>query len=468
MIRRLLVANRGEIAVRIVRACRDLGIESVQVHSDADRDSLAVRLAHRAVGIGPAPARESYLNAPALIAAARFTDCDAIHPGYGFLSESANFAELCARSNLVFVGPSPAHIRLMGDKAAARSAAQKAGVPVIPGSDGALSDPARLTEVARDVGYPLLIKASAGGGGKGMRVVESPRQLEQAFVAARSEADAAFSDPRVYIERYLPDVRHIEVQVLGDAGHAIHLGERDCTVQRRHQKLVEETPSPALDAAQRHHLTEAALRLARAVDYVNAGTMEFVFDNTTGEFFFIEMNTRLQVEHPVTEMATGVDLVVQQLRIASRDGLGLQQSDIRSQGHALECRINAEDTERDFLPQPGTITGLHLPTGPWVRVDTHAFAGCTVSPYYDSLVAKIIVHGPTRDQTLARMARALGELRIDGITTNLDLQRAIMADRRFMKARINTRFLEELPGALRSDALTRNTLPAKLSGTVIA
>jgi acetyl-CoA carboxylase biotin carboxylase subunit len=462
MIRRLLVANRGEIAVRIIRTCRDLGVETVQVYSKADRDGLAVRLAHRAVGIGEAPAAKSYLNAQALVAAALFTDCDAVHPGYGFLSENAEFAQLCQRKRLIFVGPLPDHIRLMGDKAAARRAAQEAGVPVIPGSDGTVASLAEAQRVASDIGYPILIKASAGGGGKGMRVVASPRDLEPSLQAAQSEALAAVGDARVYLERYLADVRHVEVQVLGDGSQFVQLGERDCTIQRRHQKLVEESPSPALDALQRERLAQAALRLVRHVRYVNAGTVEFVLDNRTSEFFFIEMNTRLQVEHPVTEMTTGLDLVAHQLQLASGEPLAIDQGAVVSRGHAIECRINAEDPARGFMPQPGTITRWSAPSGPDVRIDTHVRAGTSVSPYYDSLIAKVIVHAPSRTEAIARMHRALGELDVQGIATNVALHRTIMSDPRFVQARFNTRFLNE------ASDLTSETGDAKRARAPVA
>jgi acetyl-CoA carboxylase, biotin carboxylase subunit len=445
MIRRLLVANRGEIAVRVIRTCRALGIETVAVYSSADRGSLPARLADRRVGIGEAPAAKSYLNAQAIVAAALFTECDAVHPGYGFLSENAEFAELCRRKGLTFVGPDAEHIRLMGDKAAARKAAQQAGVPVVPGSGGTVASLDAARDVAAGIGYPILIKAAAGGGGKGMRVIESPRELEAALHAARSEALAAFGDASAYLERYLPDVRHIEVQVLGDGQKSVHVGERDCTVQRRHQKLIEETPSPALESSQRAQLADAALRLVEQVRYVNAGTVEFVLDNRSGEFFFIEMNTRLQVEHPVTEMVTGLDLVEQQLRISSGEPLAIDQHAIVPRGHAIECRINAEDPSRGFLPQPGTITTLRLPSQAGVRVDTHVEAGTSITPHYDSLIAKLVVHAPTRNEAVTLMDRALGELDVGGLTTNIALQRAIINDARFLQARFNTRLLDESP-----------------------
>jgi acetyl-CoA carboxylase biotin carboxylase subunit len=456
-IKRVLVANRGEIAVRIVRACRDLGIETVQVHSEPDAGSLAVKLADVAIGIGPASARESYLNQPALISAAIFGGCDAIHPGYGFLAENAAFAELCRRKGFIFIGPQPEVIRMMGDKAEALAIARRAGVPTIPGSDGLVADVAQALAVASGVGYPILLKASGGGGGKGMRIVDDPALLERDFTAAQSEARSAFGDPRLYIERYLTDVRHVEVQIVGDGDDVVHLGERDCTIQRRHQKLVEETPSPALDERLRDAMTTAAVRLARDAGYRSVGTVEFVLDNGTREFFFIEMNTRLQVEHPVTEIVSGIDLVQEQIQIASGAPLSFSQSDVGLSGCAIECRINAESAARGFAPQPGTITGLRLPAGPWVRVDTHAVAGLVISPFYDSMIAKLIVHGSSRAQAIARMQRALDEIEIGGIETNVDLHRRIMASPRFQAGVFNTRFLDDLLG---DPAATEASLPS--------
>jgi acetyl-CoA carboxylase biotin carboxylase subunit len=445
MIRRVLIANRGEVAVRVIRACRDLGLETVQAYSDADAKSLAVQLADASVNIGASPARESYLNPMAVIGAAILSDCDAIHPGYGFLSENAAFARQCRRNGLTFIGPTPEVIEQMGDKAVARSLAKKAGVPTVPGSEGAIADVAEARALADAMGYPVLLKAAAGGGGKGMRVVEASAAFEAAFLAAQSEAHAAFGDSRIYIERFLTDIRHVEVQLIGDGVDAIHVGERDCSIQRRHQKLVEETPSPAVDAALREALTDAALRLARAVGYTSLGTVEFVLDNPTREFYFIEMNTRLQVEHPVTEMVTGIDLVAEQIRVASGERLSLRQEDVAPRGHALECRINAENAERGFLPQPGTISALRLPAGPWVRVDTHAFAGCEVPPYYDSLVAKLVTWGATREDAIERMRRALAECRIEGVATNVSFHARVMDDPRFLQGSFSTAFIDTMP-----------------------
>jgi len=447
VIRRVLVANRGEIAVRIIRACRALGIETVQVYSDADRDCLAVRLADRAVGIGRGPARESYLNAPSLLGAAIFGECDAIHPGYGFLSESGAFAEQCARKGFTFIGPQAEVICLMGDKAAALRIAGQAGVPTVPGSDGPVADPQAAATAASRLGYPVLLKAVAGGGGRGMRVVESARSLGKEFVAAQSEARAAFGDPGLYIERYLPDVRHVEVQLAGDGSSVIHLGERDCTIQRRHQKLIEESPSPVLDARSRESLCGSALRIARQVGLRNVSTAEFVLDNATREFFFIEMNTRLQVEHPVTEAVTGIDLVQLQIRLAAGEKLPLSQQEVRARGCAIECRVNAERMGGGFVPCPGTISGLRLPSGPRVRVDTHAYPGAAIPPYYDSLIAKLVVSGDSRPDAISRTRRALDELSIEGVESNIALHRSVMDHPRFQSGEFNTRFLDALFGA---------------------
>jgi acetyl-CoA carboxylase biotin carboxylase subunit len=452
VIRRVLVASRGEISVRIIRACRDLGIETVQVYSQADAGSLPVRLADRSIGIGRSPARESYLNPAALIGAAIFGDCDAIHPGYGFLSENAAFAESCARSGLTFIGPPPAVISLMGDKAAARELARREGVPVVPGSKGSISDPAEARRIAAAIGYPVLLKAVGGGGGRGMRVVERAGDLAAELAAAQSEAEGAFGDARVYIERYLPDVRHVEVQLAGDGTNVIHVGERDCTIQRRHQKLIEETPSPAVDAALRNAITDAAVSLAHRVRYANVGTAEFILDNRTREFYFIEMNTRLQVEHPVTEEASGIDLVQLQIRLAGGEPLGLAQDGVTLTRCAIECRINAESVDRGFMPRPGTVVGVRMPQGSGIRVDTHLCPGATVPPYYDSLIAKIIASGGTRSEAIDRMRLALDEVSIEGVETNVELHRRIVADSRFRSGDFNTGFLDTL---VREDTVTR-------------
>ena len=447
-IRRLLVANRGEIAVRILRSCRDLGIECVQAYSEADRDSLAVKTADDSICIGPAPSRRSYLNAQAIVAAAILADCDAVHPGYGFLAENAEFAALCARHGLTFVGPRPEVIRQMGNKAEARGIARAAGLPVVPGS-GLIATEADARRAASGIGFPVLIKASAGGGGRGMRVAWSADELPAALSLAQTEAIAAFGDGAVYLEKYLVDIRHIEVQMLGDGHRAIHLGERDCTIQRRHQKIIEETPSPALSADLRQQLLECAVRLAEHVNYSSAGTIEFVFDNATGAFYFIEMNTRIQVEHPVTEMVSGIDLISQQLLIAGGSELAIAQSDVILAGHAIECRINAEDESRNFMPDPGAITRVRMPSGPGIRVDTHIYDGYVVPPYYDSLLAKIVVKGASRADAITRMQGALDEAQLEGICSNVDLHKRLLKEPAFVSGRINTAFLE---GFLRHQA----------------
>jgi acetyl-CoA carboxylase biotin carboxylase subunit len=440
---KVLIANRGEIAVRIIRACRELGVRTAAVFSQADANALHVRLADEAICIGPPPARLSYLKLDRIISAAAISGAEAIHPGYGFLAENPQFAEICERSGIAFIGPSAASIRLMGDKAAARRSAEAQGVAVLPGSRHPVRDAEEAVRLAREIGFPLIIKASAGGGGKGMRVVERAEGLEPALATAGAEAAAAFGDPAVYLERYLPDPRHIEVQVLLDgSGAGVHLGERDCSIQRRHQKLVEESPSPALTESRRQAIGQAALRVARAADYRNAGTVEFLLDGD-GQFYFMEMNTRIQVEHPVTELVTGVDLVQAQIRIAAGERLSITQAEVRMAGHAIECRINAEDPGR-FLPSPGRITELHLPGGPGVRVDTHAYAGYTVPPQYDSLLAKIIVHAPTRDEAIARMQRALAEIWVEGVKTTIPVHQRILAHSEFRAGRTSTRFLERV------------------------
>jgi acetyl-CoA carboxylase biotin carboxylase subunit len=441
-IRRLLIANRGEIAVRILRSCRDLGITSVQAFSEADRDSLAVKTADEAICIGPAAAQASYLNGRALVGAAILAGCDAVHPGYGFLSENAAFAARCIQHGLIFVGPRPEIIRQMGDKAEARRIAREAGVPVVPGSAVLTSD-ADAQRAAEEIGFPVLIKASAGGGGRGMRVAKDTDELRAALPVAQREAASAFGDNSVYCEKYLADIRHVEVQILADGDRAIHLGERDCTIQRRHQKIVEEAPSPALSEPVRSAVLDCALRLARHVKYSSVGTVEFVFDNLTGKFYFIEMNTRIQVEHPVTELVTGIDLINQQLLIAGGQGLALRQDEVTFTGHAIECRINAEDEARDFMPDPGTLTRVEMPSGPDIRVDTHVYSGYEVPPYYDSLLAKVIVKGATRADALMRMSCALDKLRLEGVSSNVSLQMRLLGDATFVAGRINTVFLGE-------------------------
>jgi acetyl-CoA carboxylase biotin carboxylase subunit len=441
-LRRVLIANRGEIAVRINRACRALGLETVQVYSDADRDSLAVRLADRAVCIGPARAAQSYLNGAHIVSAARVFGADAIHPGYGFLSENAEFAALCEEEGIVFVGPSARVIALMGDKASARQMATQAGVPVTPGSPGTVANADEARAVADAIGYPVLLKASAGGGGRGMRVAAHAAEVATQFESAAREAKAAFGSDAIYVERYLPRIRHIEIQILSDGDTVLHLGERDCSLQRRNQKLVEESPSPALSPIVRERIGEAAVRLCRHVGYLGAGTIECILDQDSGKFYFMEMNTRVQVEHPVTELVTGIDIVREQLRIAGGARLAWRQEDIRLDGHAIECRINAEDADADFAPCPGTVHAVHFPGGPGVRVDSHVHAGYRVPPYYDSLLAKLVTWGRDRDEAIARMRCALAELRLEGITTTAPFHERLLRTDAFARGDVHTRFVE--------------------------
>ncbi|MFW6085381.1 MAG: acetyl-CoA carboxylase biotin carboxylase subunit [Gemmatimonadota bacterium] len=441
MFDKILIANRGEIALRVIRACRELGIRTVAVYSEVDRDSLHVRFSDEDVCIGAAPGRESYLNIPRIIAAAEITGAEAIHPGYGFLAENAEFAEICERSGFTFVGPSAEMIRTMGDKAEARRTMIAAGVPVVPGTEGAIDDVEEARKGAADIGFPVMIKAAAGGGGKGMRICREADQFEQAFTMARNEAAAAFDDPRVYIERFVERPRHVEIQVLGDRhGNVVHLGERDCSIQRRHQKLIEEAPSPALTPESREAMGAAAVRAAEAIDYSNAGTVEFLLDSG-GDFYFMEMNTRIQVEHPVTEMTTDVDLVKQQIRSAAGEVLELREPPLL-RGHAIECRINAEDPEHDFRPSPGTITAFHSPGGPGIRIDSHVFAGYRVPPHYDSLLGKLIAHGATRDEALRRAHQALEEFIIEGVHTTIPFLRRVLEHPDFVAGEVDTRFLE--------------------------
>lgn len=438
----LLVANRGEIAVRIIRAARELGLETVAVYSDADAGSLATQLADRSVRIGPAQAHKSYLSIDAIVTAALSVGAGAIHPGYGFLSENATFAQAVADAGLVFVGPGVQAIRTMGDKAAARAAAQSAGVPTVPGSDGVVDDVEEAVRVAERIGYPVMIKASAGGGGRGIRVADDEAQLRREIVTAQAEARAAFGNGAVYLERFVRRARHIEVQILGDGVEVVHCFERECSLQRRRQKIWEEAPSAAIDARTREALCTSAVLLAQAVSYSGAGTLEYLYDDETGEFFFIEMNTRIQVEHPITEMVTGIDLVKEMLRIARGEPLRLRQQDIRLNGAAIEVRINAEDPDRNFMPCPGTLASLALPGGPGVRFDSMLFPGCTVPPFYDSLLGKLIVADEDREAALARLARALGELRIDGLTTTRRLHQRLVADPDVRAGRVHTGFIE--------------------------
>jgi acetyl-CoA carboxylase biotin carboxylase subunit len=451
MFRKVLIANRGEIALRVIRACRELGLATVAVYSEADHESLHVRFADDDVCIGPAPARLSYLRIPALIAAAEITGADAIHPGYGFLAENAEFAETCAASGVTFIGPTAEQIRAMGDKAMARKIAQEVGIPVVPGSKGAVGDAAEAQRIAEGIGFPVLIKAAAGGGGKGMRVAHEPESFGQAFQLARNEALAAFGSSEVYLEKYLARPRHVEIQVMGDRhGRVMHLGERDCSVQRRHQKLVEESPSPAVDADLRERMGDAAVRAAEKIGYVGAGTVEFLLDQD-GSFYFMEMNTRIQVEHPVTEMVTNFDLVKEQIRVAAGEPMAFEIKGGRVRGHAIECRVNAEDPYRNFQPSPGAITTFHPPGGPGVRVDTHIYAGYTVPPHYDSLLAKVIVHGNNRTEALARMRQALDSFIIEGVTTTIPFLRRVIEHPDFAAGRVDTKFLERTPELLRAD-----------------
>ena len=442
MFSRILIANRGEIALRVIRACRELGVQCVAVYSEADRGAQYLDLANETVCIGPAPATESYLNIPRIISAAEISNVEAIHPGYGFLAENSHFAEVCRDCKIHFIGPDPESMRLLGNKVEARRLAIGAKVPVCAGSEHALENEDEAARIAAKIGYPVILKASAGGGGRGMRIAHNEISLRAGYHAARSEAEVAFKSPDVYLEKYLERARHVEVQILADrAGNAIHLFERDCSLQRRHQKLVEESPSPALDPTVREQLCLAALRLVKVAKYVNAGTVEFLLDRDSN-FFFSEVNTRIQVEHPVTEMVTGVDLVQWQLRIAAGEPLTLRQKDIVQTGHAIECRINAEDTANKFRPCAGRIDTFVAPGGPGVRLDTHAYAGYTITPYYDSMIGKLIVHRPTRAEAIATARRALAEFTIGPICTSIGLHQEILAHREFVKGNVDTGFIE--------------------------
>ena len=442
MFEKILIANRGEIALRIQRACRELGIKTVVVHSEVDTEAKYVKLADESVCIGPAASRDSYLNIPAIISAAEVTDAEAIHPGYGFLSENADFAERVEKSGFVFIGPRADSIRLMGDKVSAKDAMKKAGVPVVAGSDGALPEDAReIVKIARSVGYPVIIKASGGGGGRGMRVVHTEAALVNAVNTTRQEAGAAFGNPAVYLEKFLENPRHVEIQVLADEHrNAIHLGERDCSMQRRHQKVVEEAPAPGITRRLIDKIGTRCADACRKIGYRGAGTFEFLYEN--GEFYFIEMNTRVQVEHPVTELITGYDIVQQQIRIAFGERLSIRQRDVSPRGHAVECRINAEDPFK-FTPSPGRITAWHPPGGPGIRVDSHVYSGCVIPPNYDSLIAKVIAYGDTREQAIARMRVALSEMVVEGIQTNLALHRELMTDARFIAGGTSIHYLEQ-------------------------
>jgi acetyl-CoA carboxylase biotin carboxylase subunit len=441
MFDKILIANRGEIALRVLRACKELGIKTVAVHSTADADAMHVRFADESVCIGPPAAKDSYLNVPAILSACEITGADAVHPGYGFLSENARFAEILNDHGLHFIGPKAEHIRIMGDKIEAKRTAKRLGIPVVPGSDGGVTDDGEAAKISDQIGYPVLIKAAAGGGGRGMKVARSREELSTALSTARSEAKAAFGDDAVYIEKYLAKPRHIEIQVLGDGkGNAIHLGERDCSLQRRHQKVLEESPSPALNVAARNKIGETVAKAMREINYLGVGTVEFLYED--GEFYFIEMNTRIQVEHPVTEMITGIDLIFEQIRVAAGAPLSLAQEDIEFRGHSIECRINAENPV-SFRPSPGKILHYHAPGGLGVRIDSAVYQGYTIPPYYDSLVGKLIVHGKTRTEALMRLKRALDEVVVDGIETTLPLFRALVREADIIDGNYHIHWLEQ-------------------------
>ncbi|MEN3113286.1 acetyl-CoA carboxylase biotin carboxylase subunit [Uliginosibacterium paludis] len=442
MFDKILIANRGEIALRVLRACRELGIRTVAVHSEADAEAKYVKLADESVCIGPAASAQSYLNVPRIIAAAEVTDAEAIHPGYGFLSENADFAERVESSGFVFIGPRPETIRLMGDKVSAKAAMIEAGVPCVPGSGGALpDDPKEIVKIARAIGYPVIIKASGGGGGRGMRVVHAEGALLTAVTTTRTEAGAAFGNPTVYMEKFLENPRHIEIQVLADQhGHAIYLGERDCSMQRRHQKVIEEAPAPGIDRKAIARVGEACVAACKRINYRGAGTFEFLYEN--GEFFFIEMNTRVQVEHPVTELITGIDIVQEQIRVAAGEKLRYTQKDVQLRGHAIECRVNAEDPFK-FIPSPGKIHQWHTPGGPGIRVDSHVYAGYTVPPHYDSMIGKVIAYGDTREQAIRRLRIALSEMVVDGIKTNIPLHQEMLTDTHFLQGGTSIHYLEK-------------------------
>lgn len=447
MITKILIANRGEIAVRIIRAAREMGLQTVLAHSTADRESLAAKLADQTVCIGPPPASESYLFYQNILAAALSSKADAIHPGYGFLSENPMFSRACRALKIRFIGPKSSVIRRMGDKASAKETMRAAGVPVIPGSDGVVESLKAANEVVEQTGFPVIVKASAGGGGKGMRIVFEKKELDKAYNFAAAEAQQAFGDPTLYIEKYIASPKHIEIQILGDrCGNVIHLLERDCSIQRRHQKLVEESPSPSIDPELREKMGEVAVRAAKAIEYDSAGTIEFLFDMETREFYFMEMNTRIQVEHPVTEQITGIDLIKSQIRIANGEKLGLSQEDIRANGHAIECRINAEDPDRNFSPNPGRIKQWIVPGGPGVRIDSGAYPGYCIPPYYDSMTAKLITHGSNRREAIDRMKRALDEFFIEGIKTTIPFHKKVMVNQAFLRGQYTTDFVEKFFG----------------------
>ena len=443
MIRKILIANRGEIAVRIIRACKEMGIETVAIYSEVDADALHVQMADEAYCIGPKSSKESYLNMANIISVATLTGCDAIHPGYGFLAENENFAALVKECQMEFIGPSPEAIARMGAKDVARETMKQAGIPIVPGTDKIIEDLDEALNIVEKIGYPVIIKATAGGGGKGIRVARNEEELIKGIQVTRQEAETAFGNPGVYIEKYIEDFRHVEVQILADKyGNIIHLGERDCTIQRRLQKLLEEAPSPALNEEIRQKMGEAAILAAKAVDYIGAGTVEFIYDHHNQKFYFMEMNTRIQVEHPVTEMVTGIDLIKEQIRIASGEPLSIRQEDVKMNGWAIECRINAENPEKNFLPSPGKIQMYLPPGGLGVRVDAAVYPGYTISPYYDSMISKLIVHGATREEAISRMKRALSEYVIEGIATTIPFHLRLMDHEKFVSGNFNTKFLE--------------------------
>lgn len=444
MFSKILIANRGEVGLRIIRACKEMGIRTVAVYSQPDISSLHVKMADEAICIGSAAAANSYLNIPSIISAAEITDVEAIHPGYGFLAEDAHFAEICDSCKIKFIGPTPENIRRMGDKMAAKETARKAGVPIIPGSKTVVKTKEEALKIAKEMRYPVIIKAAAGGGGKGMRICHNDVRLISALLTAQREAEAAFGNPDVYMEKYIEKPRHIEIQILGDShGHIIHLGERDCTIQRRHQKLIEETPSPVLSSKLRKKMGEAAIKCAKLIDYVNAGTVEFLLDED-GSFYFMEMNTRIQVEHPITEAVTGVDLIKEQIRIASGEQIRRKQDDIEFTGSAIECRINAEDPANEFAPCPGKIATLNLPGGRGVRLDTHVYSGYEISPYYDSMIGKLIVHGKDRSEAISIARRALDEFVIEPIKTTIPFHKAVMNNTAFLRGKYSTDFIEKM------------------------
>ena len=444
MIKKVLIANRGEIAVRIIRACKEMDIETVAIYSEADKESLHVQIADEAYCVGPTISKESYLNLTNIISVAKLTGCDAIHPGYGFLAENADFAELCRECNLIFIGPSPEAISKMGTKDVARDTMKEAGVPIVPGSQGIIKNTEEAIELANQIGYPVIIKATAGGGGKGIRVARHEEQLVKGIQITQQEASTAFGNPGVYLEKYVEDFRHVEIQIMADThGNAIHLGERDCTIQRRLQKLLEESPSPALDENVRKQMGEAAVKAAVAVDYTGAGTVEFIYEYKTKSFYFMEMNTRIQVEHPVTEMVTGVDLIKEQILVASGEKLSLQQEEVQFNGWAIECRINAENPAKKFMPSPGKVE-MYLPPGGFgIRVDSAVYPGYSIPPFYDSMVAKLIVHGKTREEAIAKMKRALSEFVVEGVHTTIPFHLQLLDHPDFVKGEFNTKFLEE-------------------------